>query len=81
MTDLGYKPFDCHNHYEAVDSFTLYLDPANAQRSCRELVAGYKIPRQLTTVATMQRSPAGKADYPWAQDVATTDPNAEVQTK
>jgi acyl-CoA synthetase (AMP-forming)/AMP-acid ligase II len=37
---------------------------------CRSRLAGYKIPRQLTLVDTVLRSPAGKPDYPWAQRVA-----------
>jgi fatty-acyl-CoA synthase len=41
------------------------------QAHCRQHLAGYKIPRQLTLVATIERSPAGKPDYRWAQRVAT----------
>ena len=37
---------------------------------CRELVAGYKVPRELHLVATIERSPSGKPDYPWAKKVA-----------
>jgi hypothetical protein len=33
-------------------------------------VAGYKVPRQLTLVDQIVRSPAGKPDYPWAKRVA-----------
>jgi acyl-CoA synthetase (AMP-forming)/AMP-acid ligase II len=40
------------------------------QEHCRAKVAGYKIPRQLHLVATVQRSPSGKPDYPWAQAAA-----------
>ncbi|HYI60459.1 MAG TPA: acyl-CoA synthetase [Acidimicrobiales bacterium] len=36
---------------------------------CRPRIAGYKVPRQLTLVERIVRSPAGKADYPWAQRV------------
>jgi acyl-CoA synthetase (AMP-forming)/AMP-acid ligase II len=39
---------------------------------CRTLLAGYKIPRQLHVVETIQRSPSGKPDYPWALRTATT---------
>jgi acyl-CoA synthetase (AMP-forming)/AMP-acid ligase II len=38
---------------------------------CRERIAGYKVPRQLAIVDTMVRSPAGKADYGWAKEIAT----------
>ena len=42
------------------------------QAHCRDHIAGYKIPRQLTLVDAIERSPAGKPDYRWAQKVATT---------
>jgi acyl-CoA synthetase (AMP-forming)/AMP-acid ligase II len=37
---------------------------------CRERIAGYKVPRRLAVVDQMVRSPAGKADYGWAREVA-----------
>jgi acyl-CoA synthetase (AMP-forming)/AMP-acid ligase II len=37
---------------------------------CRAHLAGYKVPRQLTVVEAINRSPSGKPDYPWAQGVA-----------
>jgi 3-oxocholest-4-en-26-oate---CoA ligase len=37
---------------------------------CRSKVAGYKVPRQVHVVDEMRRSPAGKADYQWARDLA-----------
>jgi acyl-CoA synthetase (AMP-forming)/AMP-acid ligase II len=40
-------------------------------RHCRQHVAGYKVPRALTVVEAIERSPSGKPDYPWAQRVAT----------
>ena len=43
------------------------------QEYCRNHVAGYKVPRQLTLVDQMVRSPAGKSDYRWAKQVATAD--------
>jgi acyl-CoA synthetase (AMP-forming)/AMP-acid ligase II len=39
---------------------------------CRAHLAGYKVPRQLTVVEAISRSPSGKPDYPWAQRVART---------
>jgi acyl-CoA synthetase (AMP-forming)/AMP-acid ligase II len=36
----------------------------------RELVAGYKVPRQLHVVDEIVRSPSGKPDYPWAKAIA-----------
>jgi acyl-CoA synthetase (AMP-forming)/AMP-acid ligase II len=38
---------------------------------CRTYVAGYKVPRTVVVVDEMVRSPSGKADYPWAKQVAT----------
>jgi acyl-CoA synthetase (AMP-forming)/AMP-acid ligase II len=42
----------------------------DVQSYCRTHLAGYKIPRQLVIAETIQRSPSGKADYRWAQEVA-----------
>lgn len=43
------------------------------QEHCRLHVAGYKVPRQLTLVDLMVRSPAGKSDYRWAKERAVSD--------
>jgi 3-oxocholest-4-en-26-oate---CoA ligase len=40
---------------------------------CRGQLAGYKVPRQLTLVDAMVRSPSGKPDYPWARRAAMAD--------
>ena len=48
-------------------------DLESVQAHCRTKIAGYKVPRELHVVALMQRSPSGKADYPWAKRVATGD--------
>ncbi|MFC9969616.1 acyl-CoA synthetase [Spirillospora sp. NPDC127200] len=37
---------------------------------CRKELSGYKVPRTYAFVAEMKRSPAGKADYRWAKQVA-----------
>ncbi|MEO3822275.1 acyl-CoA synthetase [Actinomadura sp. B10D3] len=37
---------------------------------CRTQLSGYKVPRVYAFVAEMKRSPAGKADYRWAKQVA-----------
>jgi acyl-CoA synthetase (AMP-forming)/AMP-acid ligase II len=47
---------------------------ADLDTHCRERIAGYKVPRQLALVDEMVRSPAGKADYGWARDIATNPP-------
>jgi len=43
------------------------------QTHCRAHLAGYKVPRQLTLVDQVVRSPAGKSDYRWAKRVAVDD--------
>ena len=47
------------------DGETLDLDELRAH--CRDRVAGYKTPREVFVVPQIQRSPAGKADYPWGK--------------
>lgn len=39
-------------------------------RHCRARLAGYKVPRAYAFVPELKRSPAGKADYPWARQTA-----------
>ncbi len=39
---------------------------------CRARLAGYKVPRTIVVVEEVQRSAAGKPDYRWAREVATT---------
>jgi acyl-CoA synthetase (AMP-forming)/AMP-acid ligase II len=39
-------------------------------RHCRSRLSGYKVPRTYAFVEQMVRSPAGKADYRWARQVA-----------
>jgi acyl-CoA synthetase (AMP-forming)/AMP-acid ligase II len=46
------------------------LDDVHAH--CRAALAGYKLPRSLTIVDAVRRSPAGKGDYAWAAEIATT---------
>jgi fatty-acyl-CoA synthase len=36
---------------------------------CRERLAGYKLPRQMTLVDEVQRTAVGKSDYKWARSV------------
>ncbi len=40
------------------------------QEHCRTMIAGYKVPREMHFVDSVQRSPSGKPDYRWAQEVA-----------
>jgi fatty-acyl-CoA synthase len=39
---------------------------------CRAELAGYKVPKAFVWVDQVVRSPAGKPDYAWAREVATT---------
>ncbi|MSZ89380.1 MAG: AMP-binding protein [Actinobacteria bacterium] len=40
---------------------------------CRKTIAGYKIPKAITYVDAVKRSPAGKADYRWAKETAMAE--------
>jgi acyl-CoA synthetase (AMP-forming)/AMP-acid ligase II len=40
------------------------------QQHCRDHIAGYKLPRQVTLVPKVMRFPTGKPDYTWAKEVA-----------
>lgn len=46
------------------------LSHTDMKQACRAHIAGYKIPRQLVLCDKIKRSPAGKADYPWAKQFA-----------
>jgi len=48
------------------------------QEHCRQSIAGYKVPRRLHTVVTVQRAPSGKPDYPWAHAVVAGTVEAEL---
>jgi acyl-CoA synthetase (AMP-forming)/AMP-acid ligase II len=43
---------------------------AGLQNHARGHLAGYKVPRDLVLVDTIQRSPSGKPDYRWAKQAA-----------
>ena len=44
------------------------------QAHCRDHIAGYKVPRQLHVVETIERSPSGKPDYRWAAGIVAEAP-------
>ncbi len=54
---------------QAQPGALLTLDDLAAH--CATHIARYKLPRELHLVDAMQRSPAGKADYKWAKQIAT----------
>lgn len=66
--DLGYRPFDCDNHYyEALDAFTRHLDPALGPRCVQwcEIdgrkyhVVGGRVSRAVTNPTFDPVAPAG----------------------
>lgn len=46
------------------------FDPALLEQTCRAHLANYKVPKTVFIAERVQRSPAGKADYSWAQAFA-----------
>jgi acyl-CoA synthetase (AMP-forming)/AMP-acid ligase II len=46
------------------------LSLGDVQTHCREYLAAHKVPRQVFVVDMVPRSPSGKPDYPWANEVA-----------
>ena len=48
---------------------------------CASHVARYKLPKAIIRTPKIERSPAGKADYRWASDVAinaASDPRSDA---
>jgi acyl-CoA synthetase (AMP-forming)/AMP-acid ligase II len=39
---------------------------------CRTSLAGYKLPRKIVVVETVERTPAGKPNYRWAKELAVS---------
>lgn len=48
------------------------FDGPEFERICRERLSGYKVPKAVYLTDRVQRSPAGKADYRWATQYATS---------
>jgi acyl-CoA synthetase (AMP-forming)/AMP-acid ligase II len=46
------------------------LDETTLAAHCRATLAGYKVPKRFVSVGSLQRSPAGKADYKLLRNVA-----------
>jgi len=46
------------------------IDAEALTRHAHERLSSPKVPRQIITVGEIHRSPSGKADYPWAREVA-----------
>ncbi|WP_068268973.1 acyl-CoA synthetase [Aldersonia kunmingensis] len=55
------------------------LDTYGLIEHARKALAGYKIPRSLWLEAEISRTPSGKPDYRWAQQITTTrEPDHEI---
>jgi acyl-CoA synthetase (AMP-forming)/AMP-acid ligase II len=54
-----------------------HLTLEEVQQHCRNHVAGYKIPRQITITETVSRMPSGKPDYKWAEEIAREQARGE----
>ncbi|GAA0969048.1 acyl-CoA synthetase [Actinocorallia libanotica] len=54
----------------AVVSVSGPVDEEELRGHCREVIAGYKIPKRIHVVDEVRRTPSGKADYPWAKRTA-----------
>ncbi len=63
----------------AVVQFAVGADATDEElvRVCRTAIARYKIPKAFIRTPKVLRSPAGKADYRWAKDVATEGVRSE----
>ena len=46
------------------------FDQAGLAAHCRATLAGYKVPKHFLRVDSLQRSPAGKADYKLLRNIA-----------
>jgi fatty-acyl-CoA synthase len=56
----------------AVVSLTAPVAEDELVAHCRTTLAGYKVPREIRVVEEVRRSPAGKADYRWAREIAAS---------
>jgi acyl-CoA synthetase (AMP-forming)/AMP-acid ligase II len=49
------------------------LDDSALAAHCRSTLAGYKVPKRFVALDSLQRSPAGKADYKLLRDIAAKE--------
>ena len=61
----------------AVASLTEGFEISESElvESTRTFIAGYKLPKKLIIVDSVQRAPNGKADYKWAKEIANKNTN------
>jgi acyl-CoA synthetase (AMP-forming)/AMP-acid ligase II len=55
------------------------IDPDALSAHCRASLAGYKVPKRVVVVDSLQRSPAGKADYKLLRALAAERLQTEVR--
>lgn len=55
------------------------LDSESLRQFCRSRLAPYKLPRAVVCLEQIKRSPAGKADYPWAKEQAANSVTGDIQ--
>ncbi len=57
-------------------------DPSDEEllETCQQHIARYKLPKAIIRTAKVQRSPAGKADYRWAKQVAAESVSTTTST-
>jgi fatty-acyl-CoA synthase len=60
----------------ARDGHTIDADALNAH--CRAMLAAYKVPKRVVVVDSLERSPAGKADYKQLRETAAVRLRSEV---
>ncbi len=60
----------------ATDGRTVDADALTAH--CRQTLAAYKVPKRVVVVDSLERSPAGKADYKQLREVAASRVKSEV---
>jgi 3-oxocholest-4-en-26-oate---CoA ligase len=60
------------NEVVAIVQLVEGKDPSDEELlgTCQQRVARYKLPKVIIRTAKVQRSPAGKADYRWAKEIA-----------
>ncbi|WAJ42584.1 acyl-CoA synthetase [Mycobacterium sp. Aquia_216] len=60
------------NEVVAIVQLVEGRDPSDEEllKTCQQHIARYKLPKAIVRTAKVQRSPAGKADYRWAKQVA-----------
>jgi fatty-acyl-CoA synthase len=60
------------NEVVAIVQLVEGKDPSDEELlgTCQQHVARYKLPKAIIRTAKLQRSPAGKADYRWAKEIA-----------